>query len=63
MDELRVRAEAQAPDDRTLSTRIAEQLKRKSGLRTEVELCAPGSLSRTDLKSRRVRDERFSARS
>jgi len=59
MDELSVRAEAGAHADRAaLTARIAEQLKRKTGLRAGVELCAPGSLSRTDLKSRRVRDQR-----
>ena len=38
--------------------KVAAQLKRQLGVRPEVAFAAPGSLRRTDLKSRRVRDER-----
>jgi phenylacetate-CoA ligase len=59
LDELTVRVEITAPCDETaLRERIGAQLKRKLGIRAEVALVAAGSLPRTDLKSRRVRDER-----
>ena len=59
MDELAVRVEAPAyPERPSLARRIAAELKRKTGVRAAVELCEPASLGRTDLKSRRVRDER-----
>ncbi len=71
MDELTVRAEAatdepveSADGERIevarppLTERIAAELRRKFGLRVEIELYDPGTLNRTDLKSRRVRDER-----
>ncbi|MBC5809519.1 MAG: phenylacetate--CoA ligase family protein [Candidatus Eremiobacteraeota bacterium] len=61
MDELTVRAETatQAPGD-DLASRVGAEMKRKLGVRATIELCAPNSLERTDLKSRRVRDERHS---
>ena len=59
MDELTVRAEAPTNGDRAaVASRIGAELKRKTGVRAAVELCDPGSLARTDLKSRRVRDLR-----
>jgi phenylacetate-CoA ligase len=62
MDELAVRAEVTAEANRaTLAARVAAELKRKTGIRAAIELCEPGSLNRTDLKSRRVRDERLPA--
>jgi phenylacetate-CoA ligase len=57
MDELTVRAECAVEND-GLAERIGAELKRKTGVRVRVDLCAPGSLARTDLKSRRLRDER-----
>ena len=57
--EIAVRTEIAAPsDENTLRERIGAQLKRKLGIRANVELAQPGTLARTDLKSRRVRDER-----
>jgi phenylacetate-coenzyme A ligase PaaK-like adenylate-forming protein len=59
LDELTVRAEITAPcDENALRERIGAQLKRKLGIRANVALAQPGTLARTDLKSRRVRDER-----
>ncbi len=57
MDELCVRVESADPPD-GLAERIAAALRAKLGVRPAVEVCVPGKLSRTDLKSRRVRDER-----
>ena len=57
MDELSVRVESAAPPD-SLAQRIGAALRAKLGVRPTIEVCAPGSLMRTDLKSRRVRDER-----
>jgi len=60
LDDLRVRVETTpiggAPDD--LAGRVTAALRRVLGIRPTVELCEPNSLKRTDLKSRRVRDER-----
>ncbi len=59
LDELTVRAEIAGPCDQTaLRERVAAQLKRQLGIRAEVALVPGGALARTDLKSRRVRDER-----
>lgn len=60
MDELAVRTETTADRGETseLAGRVAAALKKKIGVRTNVEFCASGSLQRTDLKSRRLRDER-----
>lgn len=57
MDELTVRVEAEsAPPG--FAERVAAALRRTLGVRPALEFCAPQSLHRTDLKSRRVRDER-----
>jgi len=60
LDDLRVRVEVAssgaAPPD--LVERVTASLRRALGVRPTVELCEPHSLKRTDLKSRRVRDER-----
>ena len=60
LDELCVRVESLShSNDRTaLSQRVGNELKRKLGIRADIELCEAGTLARTDLKSRRVRDER-----
>lgn len=58
MDQLFVRVEAPAPSDRELVEQVATALRRTLGVRPVVELCWPNTLTRTDLKSRRVRDER-----
>jgi len=59
MDELRVRFESTHENDSTDTiARVGAALKRKLGVRAQIEVCPPGSLLRTDLKSRRVRDER-----
>ena len=59
LDELTVRAELAAPCDETaLRERVVAQLRRQLGVRPEVVFAPAGSLTRTDLKSRRVRDER-----
>jgi len=59
MDELRVRFESTHENDATDTiARVGAALKRKLGVRAQIEVCPPGSLLRTDLKSRRVRDER-----
>jgi phenylacetate-CoA ligase len=60
LDDLHVRVETassgRAPHD--LAERVTASLRRVLGVRPAVELCKPDSLKRTDLKSRRVRDER-----
>jgi phenylacetate-CoA ligase len=62
LDELTVVAEvAEAADEDGLRTRVTAELKRKLGVRPAVAFAPWGSLRRTDLKSRRVRDERPSA--
>src|SRR5271165_213426 len=64
LDDLHVRVEiapgGSAPDD--LAERVIAALRRVLGVRPSVELCEPDSLKRTDLKSRRVRDERHLSR-
>ena len=61
MDELIVQAEPlpDVPDDQisTLQKELASQLKAK-GLRTIVQMMAPGSLERTEFKARRIIDKR-----
>jgi len=57
MDELLVRVEA-PPQAAGLEGRVVAALRAKLGVRPQLELCAPQTLARTDLKSRRVRDER-----
>jgi phenylacetate-CoA ligase len=60
MDELLVRVET-APSGGAvagLPERVGAALRSKIGVRPKIELCAPQTLNRTDLKSRRVRDER-----
>ena len=59
LDELTVVAELAAPcDESALRERVVAQMKRRLGIRPEVSFAPNGSLKRTDLKSRRVRDER-----
>jgi phenylacetate-CoA ligase len=59
LDELHVIAElAPGADENDLRRRLVAQMKRQLGVRPEIAFAAPGSLKRTDLKSRRVRDER-----
>ena len=58
MDELIVRVEAPEREHAGLAVRVRDALRAKIGLRPTIEFCPPGSLARTDLKSRRVRDER-----
>ena len=59
LDELHVIAElAPGADEDDLRRRLTAQLKRQLGVRPEIGFASPGSLKRTDLKSRRVRDER-----
>ncbi len=61
MDELIVQAEltADVPADQISAFKIelAAQLKAK-GLRTIVQMMAPGTLERTEFKARRIIDER-----
>ena len=61
MDELLVRVETAAPGTGQapeLVERIGTTLRTTMGVRPTIELCEPHTLARTDLKSRRVRDER-----
>ncbi|MBV8580385.1 MAG: phenylacetate--CoA ligase family protein [Candidatus Eremiobacteraeota bacterium] len=59
LDELTVRAELVAPcDEDALRERIVARMKRQLGIRPEIAFAPAGTLARTDLKSRRVRDER-----
>jgi phenylacetate-CoA ligase len=59
MDEVDVRVEiAPSASREGLAERVVAELKRKVGVRVGVELCDANSLARTDLKSRRVRDQR-----
>ena len=61
LDELTVVAELAAPcDEDDLRARIVARMKRQIGIRPAIEFAPAGSLRRTDLKSRRVRDERHS---
>jgi len=61
MDELIVQAEPtpDVPADRiaALQAQLAEQLRAK-GLRTIVQMMAPGALERTEFKAKRIIDER-----
>jgi len=60
LDELTVRAElASASDESALRERVVARLKRQLGIRADVDFAPAGTLTRTDLKSRRVRDERL----
>jgi len=59
LDELTVIAELAAPCNQdALRARLIAQMKRRLGIRPEITFAPPGTLKRTDLKSRRVRDER-----
>jgi phenylacetate-coenzyme A ligase PaaK-like adenylate-forming protein len=59
LDELTVRAELAGPCDKaTLHERVGAQLRRRLGIRADVAFVESGALARTDLKSRRVKDER-----
>lgn len=65
MDELLVRVEVDASThlrgQETLAQfgrRCAEELQRVLGVRSKVEVCAPGTFPRTDFKARRVIDDR-----
>lgn len=59
LDELTVIAELAAPcDEGALRERIVALMKRQIGIRPQVAFAEAGTLRRTDLKSRRVRDER-----
>ncbi len=46
------------PEDAALTERIASAVRTRIGLRPEVDPRPAGSLPRTELKARRVRDER-----
>jgi phenylacetate-CoA ligase len=62
LDELEVIAELAAPcDEAELRGRLVAQMKRQLGIRPQVGFAPAGALKRTDLKSRRVRDERPTA--
>jgi phenylacetate-CoA ligase len=58
LDELLVRVESPTPDDAGLADRVRTSLRTKLGVHPVIELCSPNSLTRTDLKSRRVVDRR-----
>ena len=59
LDELTVVAELAAPcDEDDLRARIVARMKRQIGIRPAIDFAPTGSLRRSDLKSRRVRDER-----
>ncbi|HEY4442271.1 MAG TPA: hypothetical protein VGN14_17555 [Candidatus Elarobacter sp.] len=59
LDELTVVAELAAPcDEDDLRARVVARMKRQIGIRPTVDFAPAGTLRRTDLKSRRVRDER-----
>jgi phenylacetate-CoA ligase len=58
MDELTVRVETADGAPEGLAERVVAAIRRALGVRPVLELCAPQTLRRTDLKSRRVRDER-----
>jgi phenylacetate-CoA ligase len=58
MDELIVRLEHAGDASDGYSEKLAAAVRAKAGLRPTIEFCDPNSLARTDLKSRRVRDER-----
>ncbi|MFN2459786.1 MAG: phenylacetate--CoA ligase family protein [Candidatus Velthaea sp.] len=58
LDELTVRVECEADAGPVLREQVATELRRKIGVRPVIEILPAGALKRTDLKSRRVRDER-----
>lgn len=58
MDELIVRIEHPGDTSGGYGEKLAAAVRAKVGLRPTIEFCDPDSLARTDLKSRRVRDER-----
>ncbi|HTD36966.1 MAG TPA: AMP-binding protein [Candidatus Limnocylindrales bacterium] len=59
LDELMVRCELAAPcDESSLRERVGARLKRQLGIRADVAFVESGALRRTDLKSRRVHDQR-----
>ncbi|MBV8423692.1 MAG: phenylacetate--CoA ligase family protein [Candidatus Eremiobacteraeota bacterium] len=58
MDELTVRLERPASFSDAHAEALATALRAKIGVRPGIEVCEPNTLTRTDLKSRRVRDER-----
>ncbi|HTX02838.1 MAG TPA: AMP-binding protein [Candidatus Acidoferrales bacterium] len=58
MDELIVRLEHAGDASGAYAERLSSAVRAKVGVRPAIEFCDPGSLERTDLKSRRVRDER-----
>ena len=58
MDELIVRIERPHDFSLALEESVASAMRAKIGVRPVIEFCEPSSLNRTDLKSRRVRDER-----
>jgi phenylacetate-CoA ligase len=58
MDELIVRLEHAGDTSGGYREKLAAAVRAKVGLRPTIEFCDPDSLARTDLKSRRVRDER-----
>jgi phenylacetate-coenzyme A ligase PaaK-like adenylate-forming protein len=58
MDEVTVRVETAGAAPDNLAERVAAAMRRTLGVRAALELCPPDTLRRTDLKSRRVRDER-----
>jgi phenylacetate-CoA ligase len=58
-DRLIIKVEAaRLPLDRRLATRVAQAVKTQIGVRPEVEVLVPGSLPRSERKTRRVFDER-----
>jgi phenylacetate-CoA ligase len=58
-DRLTIKVEAaRLPLDRRLESRVAQAVKARIGVRPEVELLAPGTLPRSERKTRRVFDER-----
>lgn len=59
LDELNVRIEAMAgrPED-DLRRAVQGELRKRLGLRADVEIVPPGSLPRTEFKSRRISDHR-----
>jgi phenylacetate-CoA ligase len=59
LDVLSICAELAGPcNENELRYRLGAQLKRQLGIRAEIAFVPSGALARTDLKSRRVRDER-----
>lgn len=58
MDELTVRLEHAGSVSEGYAEQLSAAVRAKVGIRPTIEFCDPESLARTDLKSRRVRDER-----